>query len=275
MLNSFFQTHLKRDYGCRRFETLRFHLNSTFVTLVAAALLAWEFSAHRGWLDPLFFPAPSYLFVAAGKMILEGEFLGQVWLTLYRTLVGFTLGSVAGLICGLLMGGFSGVRRALEPLVSAIYTTPKVSLLPILMLFFGIGETPKLILASVGCFIIVALQVLDAVRRVKPGYVEMASNYGASRLEIFRRVYLPASMPHLFTGLRLALGWALMITVAVEMVSSGDGLGGMLWLAWQTFTTEKIFIGVFTASLLGLVFHAGLRHCESKLIPWSSDAETT
>jgi ABC-type nitrate/sulfonate/bicarbonate transport system permease component len=142
------------------------------------------------------------------------------------------------------------------------------------MLFFGIGEAPKLILASVGCWIIVALQVLDAVRRVKPGYIEMASNYGASRVEIVRRVYLPASIPYLFTGLRLALGWSLMITVAVEMVSSGDGLGGMLWLSWQTFTTEKLYVGVFIASMLGLLFHAGLRYCELKLVPWSQNAKT-
>jgi len=238
-------------------------------------LLIWEFSAHQGWLDPLFFPAPSYLCLAAWKMTFDGDLLSQVWLTLYRTVVGFTLGSLAGLICGLLMGGFSVIRRALEPLISAVYTTPKVSLLPILMLFFGIGEAPKLILASVGCWIIVALQVLDAVRRVKPGYVEMASNYGANRLEILQMVYLPASIPYVFTGLRLALGWALMITVAVEMVSSGDGLGGMLWLSWQTFTTEKLYVGVFIASTLGLLFHAGLRYFESKLIPWSSNAEAT
>lgn len=252
---------------------MRFQLNVPFLILVGGFLLAWQIVSGLGWVNVLFFPPPSYLAVSAAEMVRNGELLAEITLTLYRTVLGFVLGSTAGLVCGMLMGGSALIRRALEPLMSALYTTPKVTLLPILMLLLGIGEAPKILLVSLGSFIILALQVLDALRNLKPGYVEMARNYGADRLEIFRTVYLPASLPHIFTGLRLALGWTLMVMIAVEMVSSGDGLGGMIWLGWQTFTTEKIYIGVLAASLLGLSFHGGLRLCETKLIPWSPDVK--
>ena len=253
---------------------MRFQLNLPFLILAAGFLVVWQIVSGLGWVNTLFFPPPSYLLVSAAEMVWSGELLNHVGLTLYRTLLGFLLGSTAGLVCGLLMGSSALIRRALEPLMSALYTTPKVTLLPILMLLLGIGEAPKILLVSVGSLIILALQVLDALRSLKPGYVEMARNYGADRLEVFRRVYLPASLPHVFTGLRLALGWTLMVMIAVEMVSSGDGLGGMIWLGWQTFTTEKIYVGVLVAALLGLSFHGALRLCETKLIPWNPDVKS-
>jgi ABC-type nitrate/sulfonate/bicarbonate transport system permease component len=236
---------------------------------VILCALLWETVSRLGWLDSLFFPAPSVLLASALQMIREGELLFPVLVTLKKTMAGFALGSSAGVICGMLMGASASVRRSFAPVISAVYTVPKLSLLPILMLFFGIGDTAGILLIAVGCFIILALQIGDAVRNLSPVYVEMAAVYGASRTALFRTVYLPASMPSLFTGLRLALGRALMIAVAVEMISSGDGLGGMVWFAWQVFAVERLYVGVFIAGLLGFLFHHALRLIESRAVPWS------
>lgn len=231
-------------------------------------LAAWQILASTGALDPLFFPPPTTLLAAGWQMLQDGELARQTQATLFRMLSGFVVGSVAGLVCGLLMGGVRVIRDSLEPFLAAVYATPKLSLLPLLMLLFGIGDEPRILLVALGCFLLVTMHAAEAVRGIHRGYIDLATNYGASRQAIFWKVYLPASLPQIFTGLRLAVGRALVITVAVELVSSRDGLGSMIWLAWQSFATEKLYIGVFTTAALGLLSHAGLRALETRFLPW-------
>jgi len=188
--------------------------------------------------------------------------------TFSRMFLGTLIGTVAGLACGLAMGASDPVRRSLEPIVSALNSTPKLALLPMLMLFTGLSETARIVPIALTCFIVLAIHGLDAVRGVNRAYVELARNYGAGGRAMLRRVYLPASLPQMFTGLRIALGRALVITISVEMVSSSNGLGSMIWQAWQTFSTDKLYIGVFTAAVLGALFHNGLAWMEMRLIPW-------
>lgn len=236
--------------------------------LPVLVMILWQTLAKRGVLNPLFFPAPTEVLAAGWRTLRSGELGAQVAATLSRTFLGGLIGILGGLACGLGMGAFEPVRRSLEPAVSALNSTPKLALLPLLMLFTGVGETARIVPIALTCFIVLAMSGLDAVRSVNPAYVDLARNYGADRRAMLRRVYLPASMPQIFTGLRLALGRALVITISVEMVSSPTGLGGMIWLAWQTFSTDKLYIGVVTAAALGALFHNGLKWIEARLIPW-------
>lgn len=234
------------------------------VTLVAI----WQILTSVGWLDPLFFPAPSTLLSAAWQMLRQGELTKQTFHTLVRMFIGFAAGSSAGLLCGLVMGSISSVEASLEPMIAAIYSTPNLTLLPLLMMFFGVGDAAGIILVATGCFILVAMHALDAVRRVNHAYVELAANYGANRMAILRKVYIPACLPGIFTGMRLAVGRALIIAVSVELISPKDGLGSMIWLAWQTLSTEKLYVGILTTAFLGLLFNMTLRGLETRLIPW-------
>jgi NitT/TauT family transport system permease protein len=236
--------------------------------LPAALLAAWQILTSARWLDPLFFPAPSTILSAGWQMLQQGELAEQTFHTLVRMFIGFTAGSSAGLLCGLAMGSFSSIEGSFEPLISAVYSTPNLTLLPLLIMFFGVGDAAGIILVATGCFILVAIHALDAVRRVNRTYVELATNYGANRLAILRKVYIPACLPGIFTGVRLALGRALIIAVSVEMVSPRNGLGSMIWLAWQTLSTEKLYVGVLTTGFLGLLFNLTLRGVETRLIPW-------
>jgi NitT/TauT family transport system permease protein len=228
----------------------------------------WQILSTIGWLDPLFFPAPSTILAVAWQMLRRGELTEQISHTLFRTFIGFLAGSSAGLICGLVMGTISSVEGSLEPLISAIYSTPNLTLLPLLMMFFGVGDTAGILLIAIGCFILVATHALDAVRRVNHVYVDLAANYGANRAAILRTVYIPACLPGIFTGVRLAVGRALIIAVSVELVSPKNGLGSMVWLAWQTLSIEKLYVGVLTTAVLGLFFNVTLRGLESRMIPW-------
>ena len=236
--------------------------------LPAVLFLAWEAAARAGLLNTLFFPPPSRLITAAVNLSRSGELQGHLTATLSRTLAGFAVGAGIGLMCGFVMGLSTSVRRSIEPMISTLISTPKLSLLPILMLALGIGEKPRLALVAAAAFIIAALHALDAVRSVTPDVVELARNYGARSWSLIRLVFLPAGMPQLFTGLRIALGRALAVAVSVEIVGAPQGLGSMIWTGWQTFATENIYIGVFLAAALGATFHALMRLLERMLVPW-------
>ncbi len=236
--------------------------------LPLAILVAWEVCSRVRWIDPLFFPAPTALLAYAWEMIQSGELPGHIHATLSRLLVGFAAGAGSGLVLGVLMGALPVFRRSFELIVSAGYSTPKVTLLPMLMLFFGIGSTPGILVVAAACFIQMTMHTMDGVRGVNRNYVHMASNYGAGRFMILRDIYLPSSLPQVFTGLRLALGVGLILTISVELVSSQIGLGSMLWMSWQTFNIDKVYIGVATSALMGAACHQVLRRLERRVIRW-------
>jgi ABC-type nitrate/sulfonate/bicarbonate transport system permease component len=233
-------------------------------------LVLWQFLTVRGALDALFFPAPTALLATLGRVTQNGELPKHVQATFTRAAVGFLIGSVLGVGCGLALGAWAKARQSLEPLISALYATPKLSLFPMLMLFFGVGDASRVTLIALGSFIFTIIYAQDAVRNLNPAYVEMAVNYGARGRALFRSVYLPACLPQIFTGLRLALGRALVLAVSIELVSSSDGLGSMIWLAWQTFATERLYVAILVTGALGALLHFGLRRMEQKLIPWKA-----
>jgi NitT/TauT family transport system permease protein len=236
--------------------------------LPVVIVAAWELAAAMSWLDPLFFPPPSRLLTAGSELLRSGDFREQIQATLFRAGGGFLLGAFVGIACGVGMGALSFVRRSLEPLVSALYNTPKLALLPMLMLMTGTGETPRLILVAAAGFLQVAMHTLDGVRGINGHYLEMAANHGAGRWLLLRRVYLPACAPQIFTGLRLGIGRSLVVTISVELVTGATGLGSLVWRSWQTFAIEQLYIAVITTALLGATIHKGLRLIEARLIPW-------
>jgi ABC-type nitrate/sulfonate/bicarbonate transport system permease component len=234
------------------------------VTLLAA----WELAAARGWLDPLFFPPPSRLLATAVEMVRSGDLLPQIRITLFRAIAGFLVGAAAGVVCGVVMGRFDTVRRSLEPLIAALYHVPKLTLLPMLMIVAGTGEAPRQILIAGVVFLQVVMHTLDGVRGIDPHYVEMAANHGADHWLMFRRVYLPASAPQIFTGLRLGFGRALGITISSELLTGGGGLGGLVTRCWLTFAVERLYVAVIVAALLGVCIHKSLQVVERRLLPW-------
>jgi ABC-type nitrate/sulfonate/bicarbonate transport system permease component len=242
------------------------------LALPATLVLAWEGGVRAGWLDPLFFPSPSSLAATAAGMCLSGELPRHLLATLRRLLLAFGAGSSCGLLCGLLMGSVGWLRRALEPTISAMYSTPKLTMLPLLMLLFGIGEGARIFLIATSCFIFTAMHGSDGARSIQRRHVEVARNYGARGAALVRKVYLPSSLPQIFTGLRLALGRGLVLTISVELIGCPAGLGSVVWMAWQTFATERLYVAVICSALVGTLFHAALRRLEAAAIPWREDS---
>jgi sulfonate transport system permease protein len=239
----------------------------------ALCLAVWEAAVRLSLLSHLFFPAPSELVSTLADMIVSGEMAQRLIYTLTRAGTGFAIGAALGILCGAAMGASTLIRRALDPFVSALYATPKLTLLPMLMLIVGPGEMARQVIIAATVFLVVVMNTVDGIRSIPPHLLEMAENYGASRSLLFRRVYLPASAPHVFTGLRLGIGRAVVIAISVELVVGGTGIGNLVWTAWLTFSPERIYVAVILSALLGLAVNQGLKGIEARMIPWKANKD--
>ncbi len=236
--------------------------------LSLAILLTWQFLSAQNLLDNFFFPSPRQVLTTLLQMVLSGELGVALFATLGRVLFGFALGSVAGVMAGLLMGESLFLRTLFDPLVAAVYPIPKIALFPVFVLFLGIGEQSKVAIIALAVFFLALINTMAGVRNISPLYFDVARNYGANRWQIFRRVVLPGSLPMVFTGLRLALGMALLMAVAVELVTARKGLGALLWISWETMRTDKLYATLVAVSAAGWSLNLGLAFLERWAIPW-------
>ncbi len=244
------------------------------VWLPVLFLATWQILAQLQILNPLLFPPPTKLLVAAGRMLSTGELTGHIRASLMRLVAGLAIGSGAGLFCGLAMGASRTARRSFEFVISGLYSTPKLALLPVVMLLVGVGEKAGIILIATSSFSMMAIHCLDAVRNLNRAYVDLAINYGAGRRAVFFKVYLPGCLPQIFTGFRLAVGRALVMTISVEMIIASNGMGSLIWMAWQTFTPEKLYVAVLMIAGTGALFHYALLWFEKMLIPWKATGDS-
>jgi NitT/TauT family transport system permease protein len=208
---------------------------------------------------------------AALKVMQEGH----LWVSLFRIFSGFLLGAVPGIILGVVMGMNRTIRVALDPVISAIYVLPKIAILPLVMLIFGIGEMSKVVIVGIASFFLVLINTTVGVRDIDPIFFEAGKNYGANRLQMFYHVIIPGALPIIFAGLRLSLGTALIVIIAAEFVAAKYGLGYLIWFSWQTLLTENMFAGLVVVMVLGVLFTSGLQTIERWLMPWQRDERPT
>ena len=237
----------------------------------AAPLLVlgiWELLARAGRLDPIFWPAPSTLWETLQELIAEDDLLGDIRISLLRILGGFLLGAIPGVALGLAMGLFWPVRVFFMPLAAAIYAVPKIAVLPLVIITFGIGEASKLVIVAISIFFLVVLNTMSGVLAIDPSYRDVARNLGASRLELFTTIALPGALPAIFTGLRLALGFALIVIVGTEFLSPGRGVGYLIWESYQTLQIKAMLIGLIVTGLMGWALTLLIDFVERVAIPW-------
>lgn len=243
------------------------------MVIVACTLLVWEWSVRSGRLSPLFFPAPSVVVMTIFRLLASGELVVHARATLLRVVLGLVLGGVPGLLLGLAMGWWRPLREALDPLVAATHPLPKIAVLPLIMIIFGIGESSKVVAVAVGTFFPMLINSMAGVRQISPIHFEVAKNYGASPFKVLTRVIIPGSLPLVLVGARLALNIALLFTIAIELVSAREGLGEMIWLAWQTLRTEELYASLAVIGALGVGFNLILQFSARRLVPWHAERE--
>jgi len=201
-------------------------------------------------------------------MLASGELLINAKASMYRIGWGFVIGSIAGIVLGLATGFFRLAEAVGNPIVHALYPIPKIALLPLIILWLGIGELSKVTIISLGVFFPVIINTYSGVKNVDPLLIKAAVAFRASRLSIIRKVILPGALPVIFAGLKLAAGTSLLLLVAAEMIAAKEGIGAMILHYGDLMLTTKLMVGVLALSLLGIAFNYSLNWLEKQLISW-------
>jgi NitT/TauT family transport system permease protein len=235
-----------------------------------AVLLAWEVLSRAGILSPLYFPSPATIGRSLATMAANGTLLHHGGATLFRMGIGLAAGGGAGFLTGIAMGRSTRLRDAVDPIIAAFHPIPKIAILPLVMIFFGIGETSKLIVIGLAAFFPMLISTLAGVRQIPAIHFEVAANCGAGRLAMLRRVILPASLPAVLAGLRIALNTALLVTIAVEVVSAERGLGALIWLAWEVLRVERLYATLTLIAALGIISVIGVNALARRFVPWQT-----
>ena len=194
----------------------------------------------------------------------------HVYATLSRVFLGFLIGSIPGIFIGMIMGMNRTVRLMLDTTMSAAYVLPKIAIFPIMMLLFAdpFGEGPKVAVVAISAFFLVAINTMVGVRDIDPVLIQAARNYGAKGWQLFYHVIIPGALPVIFAGLRLALGTALIVIVAIEFVRAKKGVGFMTYYYWEILSTEKMYAGLVVVMVLGVLLTYGLQWVEKRAMPW-------
>ena len=236
--------------------------------LLALALLAWELAARSGLWSPLLFPPLEKIFSELIAFLSRGESLMEAWISLERALAGFALAAAVGVLAGMLMGRSALVAALLEPLFSGSYAVPKLALFPIFIFVFGIGSLSKVALVFLECLYPIVIVTSQGARQVNRTLLWSAQNMGASRAQVLRRVVIPATVPFIFAGLRVALPVAMIVVVITEMVSSADGLGYLVMYSMSSLQTARMLAVVVVIAALGVLLDAALLFARDRLVYW-------
>lgn len=236
---------------------------------VIVLLIIWELICRAGIVSPLFLPSPTGILSALAAMVAGGEIAASLAASIYRIVLGFVLGSVIGLAVGLFTGTSALIDRIGSPIVNALYPIPKIALLPLFILWLGIGELSKVTIIALGVFFPVAMNTYSGVKNVDPLLIKVAVSFNATRWMTLKKVVLPAALPMIFAGLRLAAGTSLLLLVAAEMIAAQEGIGALILHYGDLMITDRLMAGVIVLSLLGLVFNLLLQWAENRAIPWN------
>jgi len=240
---------------------------------LAGVLLAWELLGQMGVISPLFLPPLSAVIGDGLELIKSGDLLGHLASSLWRILWGFLIGAGVGVFLGLTMGISRLADASIHPLIAATYPIPKIALLPLLILWLGLGEGSKIAVIALGVFFPVVVNTRAGVLDVDPLLVKAALALGSSRAGIAWKVLLPASLPMIFAGLKLGAGVALLLLVTAEMIAADKGIGFLVISAANLMQTTRLLFGIMVLALLGLLSNWLLATLEKALLPWKSETQ--
>ena len=233
-----------------------------------ALLLAWEAAARTGLLDTRFFSSPVAIFEVFVDMALDGSLWAHTEASLVRVLIGFAIGTFLGVTLGLAIGLFPTVSALLEPLVNATFPIPKVGLLPLVIILFGLGEGSKYAIIAIAVVYLVLINTVAGVRTIERIYIDVGRNYHAGKMMMFTDVALPGALPMIMAGMKISMGVSLIIIVTAESLAAKSGIGYLIWTSWQVFEVEKMYVGLFVSAILGFGLAVALDWLERRLVPW-------
>ena len=231
-------------------------------------LTAWELTTQTGMIKPIFISSPTAIVKAAYALFASGEIYQDLYVSGTEFVVGFALAILFGIPLGLLAGWYRRFYFVIDPFISALYATPRIALLPLIIIWLGIGIWSKVGIVFLGAFFPICVNSLAGVRTVDEELIKAARSFGAGDMRIFRTVVLPSSVPFVLTGLRLGVGRGLVGIVAGELYAATAGIGHLINVAGATFQTAKVFVGIIVIAAFGMFFVEILTRLERKFDKW-------
>ncbi|BFV59268.1 ABC transporter permease [Kitasatospora sp. CMC57] len=235
---------------------------------IVLLLVLWELAPRFDLVDRTFLPPVSEVLDAWLGLLDSGQLAVNTWASLTRSLSGFGLAVVVGVPLGLLIGWYRPVANLLSPLLELFRNTAALALLPVFVLILGIGETSKISIVLYACLWPILLNTISAVRSVDPTLLRLARSLDLSPVKLFQKVILPASVPVVFTGIRLAGAVSILVLVAAEMVGAKAGLGYLINASQYNFAIPQMYAGIVTISVIGVAFNQLLVRLERRFTAW-------
>jgi NitT/TauT family transport system permease protein len=237
---------------------------------VAGFLVAWELCVRWRGIAPIYLPAPSAIAVYLWRMLVDGSMEYHLGVTLLRIFAGFLLAAIAGVGLGLLMGMSRIIARVADTWIAALYPLPKISLIPLLIIWLGTGEAYRIVISAITAFFPIVISTYSGIRQVDPGLLKAARDLGANARQIQLKIVVPAAMPSILAGLQLGMGVTIILIVAAEMIggSSQSGMGYLLINSGQVMETEKVFASLVVLAVMGAAIIKLQQWIDRKVAPW-------
>lgn len=238
-------------------------------TIVIAAILGvWQGVVSIGLVDPFWIASPVLIAEELGRLIISGELFGDVAITVFEALIAFVVSSALGILAGLMLARSPFWDEVLAPLILALNSLPRVALAPLIILWFGIGITAKVVTAFTLVFFILLVNTLGGAKNVDNDILTIAKLMGASKHDILWKVTLPSALPWIFAWLSLGLTYSLLGVIVAEILASNHGLGYVIAASAATFNTAGVFAGLITLAVVAWLFSAIMRNVEARLLRW-------
>ncbi len=255
----------------------RWRHRAVSAAVIAALLLAWEMGVRYGFLKPYQFPPVSKIARGFVEISTTGFPTGMtIWshaaVTIRRILQGYFAAIALAVPLGMLIGALPVLDKMMAPAIVFFRSVATLSLLPLVIVWFGAGELTKVVLIGYGCFWVMLSNVIAGVKYVDPVLLRAGRSFGASGFALYREVVVPAALPRFFAGARMALGVGFMVIVGAEMIGTIQGLGALIMEARTFYKSEITIIGMLVIGLMGFAISGGLGALERRLLPWGADA---
>ena len=246
------------------------NIRSNLIPWLVPVLLfvVWQLSAQFGWLSTRILPAPLDVLKASWKLALTGELWTHVKISTGRALTGFAIGGGTGLLLGLLTGSLRWAETLLDTTLQMIRNIPPLALIPLVILWFGIDETAKLFLVSIGVFFPLYINTFHGIRSVDKGLIEMGRSYGLRGWALYKEIILPGALPSILVGVRFSLGLMWVLLIVAETISAQAGIGYMTMNAREFLQTDIVLVGILLYALLGKLADVLAKSLERYWLRW-------
>ncbi len=231
-------------------------------------IVLWQFFVQVGWLSTRVLPAPTGVVQAGIQLAKSGELLRHIGVSTWRAFLGFAIGGGIGLVLGLLNGIFPISEKLLDTSIQMIRNVPHLALIPLVILWFGIGEESKLFLVALGVMFPIYLNTYHGIRTVDPGLIEMGKVYGLKQAALFWQIILPGALPSILVGVRYALGIMWLTLIVAETIAADSGIGYMAMNAREFMQTDVVVLSILIYALLGKLADMAARVLEEKWLAW-------